>query len=183
MYFDQGMNSVSSGNDEADAVTSASLAGYSSDDLTENNIRVMKNEIISKTGGVPYSIRVNEPYADDYEDMVNQAQDDQDDDKQFSFQTPLPNLSGYDVVFVGMPVWWGGLPQPVVNVFEQLDFSGKTIIPFGIHLGSGFGQMISQIKEFEPNAEVSDDGLTINSRTANEEVRSETDEWIDGLTY
>ena len=60
----------------------------------------------------------------------------------------------------------GALPQPVVNVFEQMDFSGKTIIPFGIHFGSRFGRTVTQVEEYEPDATVSQDGLTINFHTA-----------------
>lgn len=183
MYFDQGLNSVSAGDDEADAVTSASLAGYSSDDLTVNNIRVMKDEIIDRTGADSYAIRITEPYADSYEDMVNQARDDQDSDKQFTFKEPLPDPAAYDVIFIGTPVWWGQLPQPVVNVFEQADFTGKTVIPFGIHLGSRFGQMLTQMAEYEPDATISDNGLTVNSRTANDEVKAQTDDWLSSLGY
>ncbi|MGN1389582.1 MAG: flavodoxin [Bulleidia sp.] len=183
MYFDQGLNSDSSGETEEDAVTSASLADYASDDIVQNDILVMKNEIISVTGADEYAIRVNETYADSYYDMVDGAQTEQNEDRQFTFRTPLPDLSDYDVIFLGTPVWWAHLPQPVVNVFEQLDFSGKTIIPFGIHLGSRFGRMLSQMAELEPDASISSDGLTISGHTGNDEAREQVDEWLAGLGY
>jgi flavodoxin/outer membrane murein-binding lipoprotein Lpp len=179
IYFDQGMNSDGAGNTEVDAITSASLAGESPAGVEQNDIIVMKDEIIERTGADEYPVLINETYAADYGDMVDVAQDDQDEDKQFTFRNGLPNISSYDTIFVGMPVWWGSLPQPMVNVFEQLDFSGKQIIPFGIHLGSGFGEMVSQIEEFEPDAEVSEDGLTISGHTANSEAETDVDNWLD----
>ncbi|MEE8885804.1 MAG: flavodoxin [Eubacteriales bacterium] len=179
IYFDQGMNSDGAGNTEVDAITSASLAGESPAGVEQNDIIVMKDEIIKRTGADEYPVLINETYAADYGDMVDVAQDDQDEDKQFTFRNGLPNISSYDTIFVGMPVWWGSLPQPMVNVFEQLDFSGKQIIPFGIHLGSGFGEMVSQIEEFEPDAEVSEDGLTISGHTANSEAETDVDNWLD----
>lgn len=179
IYFDQGMNSDGAGDTEVDAITSASLAGESPAGVDQNDIIVMKNEIIEKTGADEYPVLINETYAADYDDMVDVAQEDQDADKQFTFRNELPNLSSYNTIFVGMPVWWGSLPQPMVNVFEQLDFSGKQIIPFGIHLGSGFGNMVSQIGEFEPDAEVSEDGLTINGHTPNSEAEEDVDNWLD----
>lgn len=183
LYFDQGMNSDGAGDTEVDAITSASLSGGIPDGILQNDILVMKNEIIARTGADDFPILINETYAPVYEDMVDGAQTDQEEDRQFTFRNGLPDLSDYDTVFVGMPVWWGSLPQPVVNVFEQLDFSGKTIVPFGINLGSGFGEMVEQIEEMEPDAEVSADGLTISGHTPNDEAAAAVDEWLDGLGY
>lgn len=183
MYFDQGMNSDGAGDEEVDAITTASLAGWSSPDVTVNNIRVMKNEIEAVTGAEDWPILIEQTYAADYEDMVNTAQDDQNSDKQFSFRNGLPDLSRYDTVFLGTPVWWGTLPQPVASMLEQLDFSGRTIIPFGIHLGSSFGDMIDRMEDYEPDATVIEDGLTINSRTANDEVVNDVDDWLTDLGW
>lgn len=183
LYFDQGENSRGAGDSETDAVTSASLAGGIPSGIDKNDILVMKDAILKRTGGDEYAVRINEPYAPKYKNMVNQAQEDQDNDKQFTFKNDLPDLSQYTTIFVGMPVWWGGLPQPMVNVFEQLDFSGKTIIPFGIHLGSRFGNMVNQIKQYEPNAKVSDDGLTLSGHTRNSTVTRKVNNWLDNLNY
>lgn len=183
LYFDQGENSDGAGENGVDAITSASLANGIPDGIENNDIRVMKDEIAKVTGGDTYGVHINETYKPSYEEMVDQAREDQNDDKQFTFKEDLPDLSKYDVIFVGMPVWWSKLPQPMMNVFEQLDFSNKTIIPFGINLGSGFGQMINQIKELEPDAKVSDDGLTITGDTTNADAVKETDDWLAGEGY
>ena len=51
----------------------------------------------------------------------------------------LENLDDYDVIFIGYPIWWYTMPQAMYSFFEEYDFSGKTIIPFDTHYGSGNG--------------------------------------------
>jgi len=48
-------------------------------------------------------------------------------------------VSGYDVVFVGYPIWWGVAPRIVDSFLEKHEFSGKTIVPFCTSGGSGVG--------------------------------------------
>lgn len=181
VYFDYSENMGDTSKMSADAITSASLDGSKISGIKTNDLLVMKDEIKNQTGADEFSVQVTDPYDPDYDKMVNAAQEDQTNNKKFSFKNSLPDLSGYDTIYMGMPVWWGGLPQPMVSFLDQNDFSGKTIIPFGINLGSGFGQMIDQIKEAEPDATVSDDGLTENSHTANSKVISDVDAWLKNL--
>ena len=49
----------------------------------------------------------------------------------------LPDLSGYDTIFFGSPVWWGDWPMIYYTFFESVPLSGKTLIPFTTHAGSG----------------------------------------------
>ena len=49
----------------------------------------------------------------------------------------VENFDQYDVIFVGYPIWYGDAPMPVYTFLESYDFSGKTIIPFCTHGGSG----------------------------------------------
>lgn len=181
VYFDYSENMGDTSAMSADAITSASLAGMTIDGITENDLLVMRDEIRRQTGADVFSVRVTEPYDPDYNTMVGVAQEDQDNNKQFTFVEDLPDLSGYSTIYMGMPVWWGGLPQPMVCLLDQYDFSGKTIIPFGINLGSGFGRMITQIEEAEPDATVNENGLTENAHTPNAEVVSDVDSWLAGL--
>ena len=99
----------------------------------------------------------------------------------FSFVKILNRLlDDYDTIYFGVPVWWGELPQPVHVFFQQYDFSGKTIVPFGIHHGSRFGRMVEQMKEYEPDSVVLD-GFTINADTDNDEVKSQFDTYLNSL--
>lgn len=178
IYFDYSENIDTTGLD-VDAISSASLRGGSTGKNIEN-LKVMVDEAKTLKNADVFSIQVNEVYPADFEDMTGIAKDDIANNKQFTFKEELTNLADYDTVYFGVPVWWGELPQPVHVFFQQYDFSGKTIVPFGIHHGSRFGQMIEQMKDYEPDATVLD-GFTIDADTDNDEVKSSFDEYLNSL--
>ena len=70
--------------------------------------------------------------------------------------------------------------MPLYTFLEEYDFSGKTIIPFTTHGGSGFSRTIQTIAELQPDAEVISDGLSI-SRNNVPEAESEVINWVNGL--
>jgi flavodoxin len=72
------------------------------------------------------------------------------------------------------------MPQPLFTFLEEYDFSGKTIIPFNSHGGSGFSNTIEEIKEFQPDANISDEGLSISRDKVADSVQDVTD-WVKSL--
>ena len=91
----------------------------------------------------------------------------------------IENFDTYENIFVGYPNWWGDMPMILYSFFDEYDFSGKTIIPFNTHGGSGFSGTISTIKELEPNAEVLD-GKAI-SRNDIQDAEQEIVDWVNSL--
>lgn len=65
--------------------------------------------------------------------------------------------------------------------FDTYDFSGKTIIPFNTHLGSGDGGTYDDIAELEPDATVSE-GLAVSGEQV-QDAETEVDDWLTGLGY
>ena len=155
---------------DADAVTAASIGEPT--DIKEGNLIVMAKEAVSATGADLFSVHINETYDPDTNVMADVSKEDQQKNTQFTFKESIRNLDQYDTIYIGVPVWWDHLPQPMVCFFDEYDFSGKTIVPFCIHLGSGFGSVTDQMKELEPDADIKE-GFTIRGDTDNEEVRSE----------
>ena len=51
-----------------------------------------------------------------------------------------PDLSGYDTIFVGFPIWWYVAPRIINTFVESYDFTGKTLVPFATSGGSGMGK-------------------------------------------
>ena len=86
----------------------------------------------------------------------------------------------YDTILLGYPNWWGDMPQPLFTFLEEYDFSGKTIIPFNSHGGSGFSNTIEEIKELQPDANISDEGLSISRDKVADSVQDVTD-WVKSL--
>lgn len=93
----------------------------------------------------------------------------------------IENFSDYETVFVGYPNWWGDMPMILYTFFDTYDFSGKTIIPFNTHGGSGFSGTISTIRNLEPNATVKD-GKSI-SRNSIQNAEQEIIDWVRSLGF
>lgn len=92
----------------------------------------------------------------------------------------IENLDRYDVIFLGFSNWNADLPMPLYTFLEEYDFSGKTILPFTTHGGSGFSRNIQTISELQPNATVISDGLSI-SRNSVSGAESDVVDWVKGL--
>lgn len=81
-------------------------------------------------------------------------------------KSSIDNIGEYDTVFLGYPNWWGTMPMCVCTFLESYDFSGKTILPFCTHEGSGLGHSEKDIVKFCPDSDVKK-GLAIRgSRVA-----------------
>lgn len=73
---------------------------------------------------------------------------------------PIPDVSAYDTVFLGCPIWWGCEPMVVRSFLDQVDLTGKRVIVFTTHGGSGFGSVPANVRSFEPGAQV-EEGYSI----------------------
>lgn len=87
----------------------------------------------------------------------------------------LDNMTDYDVVFVGFPIWWYVAPTIINTFLEQYDFTGKTIIPFATSGGSGLGNTVRELKPSAPGADIRE-GKLLN-RAGSQELA----EWIGTL--
>ena len=74
----------------------------------------------------------------------------------------------------------GDMPQPLYTFLKEYDFSGKTIIPFCSHGGSGFSRTDSMIADLQPETEVSSKGLSI-SRNDVSNSEDEVAAWVRSL--
>ena len=73
----------------------------------------------------------------------------------------LTDISQYDTIYIGYPIWYGTFPMALASALERLDFTGKTVKPFATNEGSGLGNSVSDIKRLCQNAIVLD-GLSIH---------------------
>ena len=58
----------------------------------------------------------------------------------------LPDLTSYDTVFVGFPIWWYVAPHIINTFLEQYDLTGKTVVPFATSGGSPMGQTTAHLR-------------------------------------
>lgn len=89
-------------------------------------------------------------------------------------------VTSHDVVFIGYPMWWYTFPMAIYTLFDELDFSGKTIVPFNTHMGSRDGGTYKTVAELEPNATVLP-GLPVEMSTAEKGEPQAIAQWLKSL--
>ena len=129
--------------DGIDANSGASIVVKNKDVL--GNMQYMAMTIQEAIGGELFRIETKEKYPLEHETLVNQAKEEQNEEVRPELATHIENVEQYDMIFLGYPNWWGDMPQPLYTFLEEYDFSGKTIIPFNSHGGSGFSNTIEEI--------------------------------------
>ena len=148
-----------------------------------NNTETMANYIHDKIGGDMERIEPVEAYPEDYNETADKAKAERDNGDRPKFKQLQFNPESYDTVFIGYPIWWYELPMIMQTFFDTYDLSGKTIIPFNPHEGSGDSGTYDQIKTEEPNATVLE-GLPIRGGDIeNSDSKDKVTEWLTGLGY
>mgnify|MGYP000601041459 FL=1 len=164
--------------DGVDAVASASRV-VTADGLL-GNTQFIATEIQKNLGGELFAIETEQEYPGTHDKLLDFAYNEKSDNARPKLATHIDNLDDYDYIFVGYPNWNADLPMPLYSFFEEYDFSGKTIIPFVTHGGSGFSGTINTIKKLEPDATVIESGLSI-SRNNVSKAQSDIKQWTDSL--
>lgn len=162
----------------ADAVTGASIVVEDGEVL--GNVEFLATIIQDTVGGDLFQIETVQQYPLEHDALVDQAAQEQDENARPELATHIDDLGQYDTIFLGYPNWWGDLPMPLYTFLEEYDLSGKTIIPFCPHGGSGFSRTESTIAQMQPGATVSENGLTI-SRNDVAQSREQVAQWAAGL--
>ena len=150
------------------------------DEEVLGNMEYMALTIQDAIGGDLFRIETKEAYPLDHEPLVDQAAEEQNENARPELATHIENPEQYDTILLGYPNWWGDMPQPLFTFLEEYDFSEKTIIPFNSHGGSGFSNTIEEIKELQPDANISDEGLSISRDKVADSVQDVTD-WAKSL--
>ena len=90
-----------------------------------------------------------------------------DPDSRPEIASHCNNMSDYDTVYIGFPIWWYVAPRIIETFLESYDFSGKTLIPFATSGGSGMGKTVEVLKKVCPNAGWKSGGI-VNRMTETE---------------
>ena len=104
--------------------------------------KAVAEEIARQTGADLMAIEPAVPYDSDrnhYNALAKLAKKEHDEDRRPAIRNAIP-VGEYDTFYTGYPMWWYTFPMILYTLFDQYDFSGKTIIPFNTHMGSGDGR-------------------------------------------
>lgn len=127
------------------------LVAYFSHTQTTEKVAL---EIQKKTGGDLFRIETVQAYPTEHRDTIDVAEKERNTDARPALKGTVEAMGSYDVIFLGYPIWWYTLPQPLFTFLESYDLSGKTIIPFVTHGGSRMSGTEEVIQKLQPNAKM-----------------------------
>ena len=159
----------------AEDSSSALIAYFSWSGNTEQVAQIIQQE----TGGDLFEIAPATPYTDDYNELLDIAQQEQSDNARPELAGQVENWEQYDTIFVGYPNWWSDAPMAVYTFVESYDWSVKTLVPFNTSASGGFGRSLSGLEESASGATILD-GLSFTERTLGD-AQSEVTTWLDKL--
>ena len=147
--------------DDVDATTSASIVPDG--DGRYGTTEYIANMIADEVGGDLHLIETVTPYMADFDELRDVNHGEMERNYLPGLKESNLDIAGYEVVFVGYPVWATDVPQAVLSFLNEYDLSGKTVIPFCTHDGYGAGHSYQMIADAS-HAAVSLDGIAIEAK-------------------
>lgn len=144
-------------------------------ELAKGNTKVVAEFISDFTGADMFEIKTIEEYPFEYIACTNKAKEELKANYRPQLKENI-DISGYDVIFLGYPNWWGTMPMAVFAFLENNDFRNKTILPFCTHEGSGMGKSEGDLRKIL-NSENVMEGLPIFGSYV-ENSKSDIRNWI-----
>ena len=164
------------------AVFSRADENYGVGYIKVGNTMKIAQVIAEKTGAELFEVAPAEKYPADYDTCIDVAKKEQNRKARPAIAQDK-DISEYDVIFLGYPVWWGDIPMCMYTFIEAHDWAGKTVIPFCTHEGSGSGRTDRTLKSALKAAEVKRVMAMRGSTAQNNpsEVESTVDRWLKTL--
>ena len=127
---------------------------YAVGNIEVGNTKIVADYISEIAGADQFEIVTHKYDGMAYNPLIKMAQEEANKGELPPYDGSAPDLSQYDTVFIGGPVWWGTYPQVMFTLFRDINLDGKTVIPFTTHEGSGLASCVSDIKKAFPKAKV-----------------------------
>lgn len=132
--------------------------------LKVGNTQEVAERIQKLTGADIFRLETVKSYPDNHEKLIDVAKDELNANARPALTADI-DISKYDTIYLGWPCWWGTMPMCVFTFLEAHDWSGKTIVPFTTHEGSGFGSGLRDLKAAAKGATVAR-GLSLRGTAA-----------------
>ena len=146
------------------------------------NTQKLAKLISDKVGGDFIRIETVQKYPTNYQDLVDYAEEEKNKNARPELKELNIDLDKYDTILIGYPIWWYQMPMALYTFFDTYDFSGKTIVPFNTHEGSGVSGTNDDIKELEPKANVLK-SLAIRGGDMEENQMPTVEKWLNELGF
>ncbi|MBQ8064366.1 MAG: flavodoxin [Prevotella sp.] len=153
---------------------------YSVGNIKVGNTKIVADYISEITGAEQFEIVTHKYDGMAYRPLCDLAKEEQQNGELPPFEGSV-DVSKYDTVFVGGPVWWGTYPQVMFTFFQKYDLNDKTVIPFTTHEGSGLGSCVKDLKKAYPKANFLD-AFSIYGHDVRE-GKGRVEKWLKKLGY
>ena len=153
---------------------------YAVGNIEVGNTKIVADYISEITGAEQFEIVTHKYDGMAYNPLIKLAQEEANNGELPEYEGDV-DLSGYDTVFIGGPVWWGTYPQVMFTFFKNHagDLKGKTVIPFTTHEGSGLAHCVEDVKEAFPGAKVTP-GFSIYGHEVRTQ-KAKVEKWLKGI--
>ena len=152
---------------------------YSVGNIEVGNTKIVADYITELTGAAQYEIVTHKYDGMAYNPLIQLAKEEANKGELPPYEGAAPDLSKYDTVFIGGPVWWGTYPQVMFTLFKDINLDGKTVYPFTTHEGSGLANCVSDVKKAFPKANVQK-GFSMYGHEVRTE-KAKVEKWVKGL--
>ena len=154
--------------------------------IDKGNTAIVAEMIAEQAGADLFEVLPEDDhYPMTYDALTDVAKKEQGEKARPAYSGELPDLDAYSTIFIGAPVWWGDWPMIMYTVFENNDFTGKKLIPFSTHEGSGLSGFDKKLQSACPDAEVLK-GLAVRGNDAQndqEKVKESVGGWLTELGF
>ena len=140
-----------------------------------NKTKKAAKKIKSATGGTLIRIQPKKAYPGKYSKLTKLAKKEYKNKKNPARATRIYNISQYDTIYVGYPIWWGNCPRMVQAFLKDYDLTGKTVIPFCTSGGSGIDGSMKAVRLAAKGANV------LNGRDLTDMSESAVKKWINSF--
>ncbi len=174
-------NNLKSQNMNKSIVIFFSHAGdnYSVGNIEVGNTKIVADYITEIKGSDQFEIVTHKYEGMAYMPLIELAKEEANKGELPPYEGTAPDLSQYDTVFIGGPVWWGTYPQVMFTLFKDINLDGKTVIPFTTHEGSGLASCASDVKKAFPKAKVTGEFSIYGHEVRTGKAKVE--KWLKGL--
>ncbi len=144
--------------------------------VTKGNTEILAEYIQEFTQADMFKVERITDYPKSYRECTEFAQKELDANIRPKLKNSNVDISNYDIIYIGYPIWWGTMPMPMFTLLSKLNFEGKIIRPFCTHEGSGFSASILDLKRMCKGA-IFEEGLSIKGSSV-KSSKGKVENWL-----
>lgn len=118
------------------------------------NTKAVAQEIASRMDADMEEIVPVKPYDGDFKATIDRCLKEQEEGISPKIQPVAADIAKYDIIFLGYPIWFGTYAPPIATYLEQVDLSGKTVVPFCTFGSGGLPSSVKDLTKQQPNARI-----------------------------